>query len=599
MTPNWLDRVIGVVAPRAALRRVASRHALDIAVRDYAGADRGRLTDGWRSRGSSADAEISIAGPVLRDRSRELTRNNPHAAKALSSWVNNVVGDGIMPRPVTGDPAKDKKIKELFDRFTKYCDADGGLDFYGQQQLACREMIEGGEVLLRRRRRFQSDGLEVPLQVQVLEADMLDHSRQGDMGNGNLAVQGIEFDAIGRRVNYWLFAQHPGNNVISLGARIASAPVPASEISHVFERQRTQIRGVPWCTPAMRTLKDIEEWDQAEGIRKKTESCVVGIVTGFEEDQMSISNPSIETATGRKIEKFEPGLIAYARGGKTISFNSPASVGGYGEYKQSRLRDVAAGYRIPYELLTGDLSQINFSSIRAGLVEYRRLVKAVQWQIFIPGYCQPIWDWFCETAFFAGLVDTPTVAVEWAAPKFEWVDPYKDVLADILAIRAGIRTWHEVVTERGRNIADVIAEIKEFNDTVDKDAIILDIDPRYVVGKTGSLQNPAFDPNNPEPAVAPAPALGNGKPIRGGEDQDASILERALAYRLIQDDGGREFSRALPELIEALRSQRPPIIKTPVSVTVPPAQPKRAERTVVTKHDERGRIVEFERREID
>jgi capsid protein len=69
-------------------------------------------------------------------------------------------------------------------------------------------------------------------------------------------------------------------------------------------------------------------------------------------------------------------MFAYARGGKDIKFNAPATVGGYAEYKKAMLRTAAAGLRLPYELLSGDLSDVNFSSIRAGIVEFRRFVSA-------------------------------------------------------------------------------------------------------------------------------------------------------------------------------------------------------------------------------
>src|SRR6202008_1658665 len=99
---NILDRAIGAVAPRMALKRIRARAALDLVTRAYAGAALGRHTDGWKTSPSSADSEIASAGSRLRDRHRDLVRNNPNAAKAVSSWVTNLVGDGISPR--TPDP---------------------------------------------------------------------------------------------------------------------------------------------------------------------------------------------------------------------------------------------------------------------------------------------------------------------------------------------------------------------------------------------------------------------------------------------------------------------------------------------------------------
>ena len=228
MRANFLDRAIGVMAPRAALKRMRARAAYD-AVRGYDGAALGRHTDGWRAPSTSADWEIASAGPRLRDRHRDLVRNNPHAAKAVSAWVTSIVGDGIQPR------TDNKKVMDAFKEWCGQCDADGQLNFYGLQTLAAREMVEGGEVLIRRRPRRASDGLAAPVQVQILEADLLDGTKNGAVANGNEVIQGVEFDVIGRRQNYWLFAQHPGSSSVSvLSKRFGSAAVPASDVIHLY-----------------------------------------------------------------------------------------------------------------------------------------------------------------------------------------------------------------------------------------------------------------------------------------------------------------------------------------------------------------------------
>ena len=487
----WLDRAIGAVAPRTALKRVLARQSFETIMRGYDGAAKGRRTDGWRTSATSADAEVAIAGALLRDRMRDLVRNNPHAAKAVSALVNNIVGSGIIPRAASGNEKIDAQANKLWANWSAQCDADGQLDFLGLQTLACRQMIEAGEVLLRRRPRRSGDGFDVPLQLQLLEADMLDAGRNGDLVDGGRIVQGVEFDPIGRRRAYWLFAQHPGDNSVSLKRRIESLAIPASDILHLYEKQRTQVRGVPWGTPVMRALRDLDDWTQAELVRKKTEACVVGIVLGADETEQGIA-PSVVDADGNRVEQFEPGLIAYARGGKDIRFNQPATTAGVAEWLQAQLHIVAAGFRMPYELLTGDLSQVNYSSIRAGLVEFRRLIDAVQWQIIIPMLCQPSWDWFTEQAWAAGKLPQPRIPVEWSPPRFEAVDPLKDAMADLLAMRSGTMTLAQAIARQGHNPDAVLAEIAAMNAKLDALGLVLDSDPRRVT-KTGVMQaDPAF-----------------------------------------------------------------------------------------------------------
>lgn len=487
MPAPWIDRAIAVFSPATAVRRLAARHSFDMLSRGYDGAARGRRTDGWTTAPSSADAELGSAGQLLADRSRDLTRNNPHAARAVSVLVNNIIGSGIIPRAATKDEALNKRVNDLWERWSAECDSGGMADFCGLQTLACREMVEGGEVLIRKRPRLPIDGLSVPLQLDVLESDYLDRLKTQDLQAGGRILYGIEFDPIGKRRAYWLHAQHPGDTAISFRGRQTSAPIPASDVIHMYERQRTQVRGVPWCTPVMRSLRDLDDWTVAELVRKKTEACVAAIVVGADEEDPGIA-PSLKDGDGRAIEQMSPGLIAYMRGGKDVRFNQPSAAGGVGEWLRAQLHIIAAGYRMPYELLTGDLSQVNYSSIRAGLIEFRRLIEAMQWQIIIPVFCQQIWRWWCEQAFIAGSLPSADIAVQWSPPRWDAVDPLKDAQADLLSIRSGTMTLGQAIARQGYNPESVLQEYQRFNALLDQYGIVLDSDPRRVTG-SGQIQS--------------------------------------------------------------------------------------------------------------
>ena len=490
---NLVDRLIGQFSPQATARRYAARIAIGNMERAYDGAKKGRTTDGWKTASGSADSVIAPSAALLRDRMRDLVRNNPTAARAVSVLVNNMVGTGIRPRAAGKSKAANRKVDALFEAWSQVCDADGHTDFYGQQALAIRSMIEGGDAFAMRRRRRPSDGLPVPLQIQLMEVDHLDASKNEDRGNTRIR-QGIEYDAIGHRIAYWLYRDHPGDNLPILSRRFESERVEASRIAHVFERQRLQSRGVPWGTPALRALRDVDDWQVAELVRKKTEACLVGVVLGADEDQQSIA-PSVEDSEGNVIEQFEPGMIAYARGGKDIKFNSPASTAGVYEWHSVMLHIVAAGFRVPYELLTGDLRQVNFSSSRVGLNEFRRMVEAMQWQLIIPMYCQPIWEWFCESAFAAGLIATPTIPVEWAPPKFDSVNPLQDATTDLLEVRSGFATPQQMIAKRGYDPRLVMEEWQAWAKDADAAELVFDSDPRRV-SKGGQAQ--ATDPLDPD-----------------------------------------------------------------------------------------------------
>jgi capsid protein len=214
---------------------------------------------------------------------------------------------------------------------------------------------------------------------------------------------------------------------------------------------------------------------------------MVAFVLGADEDQQSLA-PTVQDSDGNAVEQFEPGLIGYVRHGKDVKFNAPGSTTGIYEWNRVQQHIIAAGFRLPYELLTGDLSQVNFSSSRVGLSEFRRMVEAVQWHTVIPQLCDPIWRWAMETAWTMGLVPDPDIPVEWGPPRFESVNPMQDVMADILEVRAGFATPAQQIARRGYDPDDILAEWAKFAAAVDAAGLIFDADPRRVT-KAGLMQD--------------------------------------------------------------------------------------------------------------
>jgi len=483
-----MDRALAAVAPRAAAKRYAARVSIANLRRAYEGAQKSRLTAGWRTASTAADAEIAAAGALLRDRMRDLVRNNALAAQAVQVLVNNIVGYGIRPRAASGNKAVNRRVDRLFEQWSKRCDAHGHTDFYGLQVLAVREMIEGGDLFaIKRPLRASEARGGVPLQIELREADHLDDSKWLEEVSGRRIKQGIEYDEQGRRVAYWMFREHPGDRLLMLSPRNESVRVPVDMVAHLFERQRVQSRGVPWGAPAMTALRDLGDWQLAEMVRKKTESCLVGVVIGDEEGQMSVT-PTVVDSSGKTIEQFEPGLIAYARGGKDIKFNSPSATPGIREWNLVQMHIIAAGFRVPYALMTGDLSQANFSSSRAGLNEFRRMVEQVQWQTVIPMLLDRIWGWFIEAAFTAGLIPTAEVPAEWSPPRFESVNPWQDAQTDLLEVRAGFSSGPEMAAKRGYDWRAILEEQAEYIREAERLGLAVACDPRRVTDQ-GLAQN--------------------------------------------------------------------------------------------------------------
>ena len=494
------ERALHVVSPQRALRRYQAKVTAANMRRSYEAASKGRGAEGWRATGSSADSEIAAAGATLRARSRDLSRNNPLAAQAVQVLVNNLVGYGIRPRAATPDPEANKRIDALWERWAKTADAHGHTNFEGLLSLAVREMIEGGEVLAVRRRPRRSGPRDVPLRIELLEADHLDDARVSFGNHGPRIAQGIEYDQAGRRRAYWLFPDHPGDNTPGMWRRLESIRVPAEDVAHLFERQRTQNRGVPWGAPAMKALRELGDWQEAELTRKRIEASVAGFVFGDLDDSQRSIAPVVNGPDGHPVEQFEPGMIAYVEGGKDIKFNQPSAHPGIREWNLVQMHLIAAGYRVPYAMMTGDYSQFNFSSSRAALNEFRRMITAVQWLTIIPMLCERIWGWWVEAAWTAGLIEVEDVPVEWGPPRFESVNPWQDAQTDKLEVRAGFSSLPAKVADRGYNYRDVLEEQAQANALADELGLTLDSDPRATTesgqGQTGGDRDTEGSPSN-------------------------------------------------------------------------------------------------------
>ena len=480
-----LDKIVSSVFPEAGLRRAVARTKLDMlgsSARSYDAGKAGHRTGGWQGvSGKSANAEIGVALPNIRDRSRDLVRNNSYAAKAVNALVSGIVGSGIIPEPKTGTDRQQMATEEVWNAWAEQCDADGALDFYGIQALVMRCVVESGECLVRFRARRPKDSLAVPFQLQVLEPDFIDTSRYGTDKDG-YTVDGIKFDRQGRRVGYWLFDQHPGSNRMMSG--ITSRLVDAADVLHIFDKLRPgQDRGVPWLAPVVLRMWDLATYDEAELIRKRIEACLAAFVEQEPGgDARSIGRLSDGTSTDgagtTRLESFEPGMIEYMRPGEKVTFAEPKSAGGYGEYMSVQLHAVAAGIGVTYEQLTGDLSLVNYSSYRAGHLEFRALCERTRWQLMVNQFSAPVWRRFMQAGFASGALKRIDVMVEWVSPPWQSIDPVKEADADLTLMRLGLKTLKDALTERGKDFADWLPEMTTTMKALDDAGIILDSDPR-------------------------------------------------------------------------------------------------------------------------
>ncbi|GER08840.1 phage portal protein [Iodidimonas muriae] len=409
---------------------------------------------------------IAAAGADITARARWLVRNNGYAANAIESFAGNVVGDGIKPSALIADAGLKADVQRLWLDWTDEADAEGFTDFYGLQRRAAREVFMAGEVFFRFRPRRATDGLIVPLQLQMIPSEMLPLTRNEQIAGGNVIRQGIEFDRIGRRVAYHFLRRHPGD-VTDPGLVGETVRVPASEVIHVIDPvDAGQLRGVSRFAPGIVKLFLLDQYDDAELDRKKVAAMhALFITTPAPAEPFDVAESD---EAGERTMDLEPGQIVMLEPGEEIQTSAPADVGQtYEPFQYRTLLQVSAALGIPYAYLSNDMLKANYSNSRLALLEFRRRVGAWQHSVMVWQLCRRVWARWMDMAVLAGALDLPDyearrrdyIACAWLPPKWDWVDPLKDARAEIEQIEAGLKSRTQALAERGYDAEQVDAEI--------------------------------------------------------------------------------------------------------------------------------------------
>lgn len=478
----------------------------------YEGATVGRRTGTWAPTRDGVNTIWWQSADLLVSRSRDSVRKDSWAAKAVDEWVGNAIGTGVKPQSQHSSEKVRKKLHQIWDRHVDECDVSGNTNMYGLQALEFRAMVEGGECFTRKHVVTDDSSLLLQLQYQLIEPEQLPYylSRPtNDTPAGRKVVQSIEIDPARRnkRTAYYFFKEHPGEAVF-FGNFLETVRVPAEEIQHLFRPLRPgQYRGVPWLANALIRLWELDQYDDAELLRKKFAAMLMAFITrkagesnsafpgstdaitdvsGMAASQIPSSDPGIQDAV------LEAGTMMDLEEGEDVKFTSPADVGGnYEVFERHMLLRVAAGVGLPYYMLTGDLTQASYGSLRAGMLAFRRLCEQVQFSCFVFQSCRPKWQAMVEAAVMAGQISAKDyrankaeyLAVEWRTPRWEWIDPEKDLKAEVLEIRAGLKAKSQSIHERGEDPDRVRQQIKHDNEEDDKNGFVFDSDPRYTDNK--------------------------------------------------------------------------------------------------------------------
>jgi hypothetical protein len=482
--------------------------------RSYEGAMLSRLTSDWISQGTSQDAEVRGSMRILRNRVRQLVRDNDYARQALRAIATNVVGTGIkfqsQVRKQRGGKL-DTKVNDLIEAAwadwcrKDSCDVAGRMCFSDIERLAITSVAESGEVILRLIKQPFGRS-KIPLALEIIESDLLDDNYNGVGDNGNEVRMGVEVDRWQRPVAYYFFQKHPGD--FQYGQKgnpyQKRIRVPAEEVIHLFRADRPlQTRGIPWFATALTRLHHLAGYEQSEVIAARAGASLMGFVSSPEGQ---LVEEAIED--GERVTSFEPGTIKYLAPGESFTVPSLQRPDTFEPFMRQMLRAVAAGLGVSYETVSRDFSQTNYSSSRLSLLEDRDHYRVLQdW--LIENLHQVVFDAWLDLGVLSGELNLPGYdldakrynAARWMPRGWAWVDPLKEVQAYKEAVRCGFMTQAEVVAQSGGDLEELLT------------ARAAEVEQAQELGLTFDTDSGAVDAKGTEqatPDAAPEPASPDG-----------------------------------------------------------------------------------------
>jgi lambda family phage portal protein len=497
--------------------------------RMYEGAKISRLTSDWVTGGTSADAEIKGSLARLRNRSRQLVRDNDYAKQAIRAIKANVIGTGIrlqaqvkMQRGAGRlDQGVNDAIETAWEKWCckEYCHTAGRLNFAEMSRLLVGAMAESGEVFVRIVRQ-PFGGSPVPIALEVIESDLLDDTYTGGSTvEGNEWRMGVELNSWGRPVRYAFLTKHPGDSAFAQTTAGRHRLIPADQIIHLYLQERpSQTRGVPWLASAIQRLHQVAGYEQAEVVRARASSALMGFISNSDGELVGE-----DVYDNERVTNFEPGVFKYLAPGESVSVPQLDAPDGQLEpFLRVMLRAMAAGIGCSYETVSRDFSQSNYSSSRLSLLEDRENWRALQ-QYMIQNFHRPVFEAWLEMAVLSGVLKLPAYetdpdryrAVRFMPRGWGWIDPAKEVEAYKEAVRCGFKTQAEVVAEQGGDLEELLLARKAEVDRAEELDLYFDTNPEN--------EHEALEDPMQEPAESIQEAADNVEEINDAESSDGPI----------------------------------------------------------------------------
>jgi len=425
---------------RRARQAIARAIAPDMRTRGY---DAGRYDRFAReARMGRTSLETIQAAPQLRSKGRYFAANDAHASASVNALATYLWGAGAVPAHADAD------LVTAFLQWWDTCDADGRANFGGLIRLAIQALIVDGECFVVFRQR--ADGLK----LQLMPAEQVDESITRELGGGAFIAAGIEHNAQGERVAYWIRPFLPTQQFETWAAPIR---VDAADVLHLMRPDGVgQIRGVSWFAPVMLKLADLGLLSDA----LLTGFKVAAMHAGFLTDANGAAQLTFDgEKTGDSLDvSLEPGVIRRLPSGMDIKFNNPQAAQQSVEFMTAMAEEIAAGVGVPAFMVSGNVSRANYSSLRAALITFKASLEAIQFNVIVPQLLTPIWRRWTLTRQLQGE-ENGGEAAEWRFPAMPEADPLKALQAVKLALDMKTMSRAEAIAARGESIERVDSDI--------------------------------------------------------------------------------------------------------------------------------------------
>ena len=442
----------------------------------------GRLTGDWNPGTIGPNRLHQLNGRTIRERVRDLERNNPKAVSAINAFLRNVIATGITPKPQIEDPALRSEWEDEWEHWAGvvpgsdfHCDLSQRQTFYGLQAQILREMIVAGGVLVvfnSERTTSASGGRRHPLAIELVPEERIAEENDSWTNGpwvaprtGNPIVRGVELDRrTGRHLAYWV----KPSQVNDVGGE---DPVPVridgSRCRYLSLVTLTgQVRGISLLAPIVLSTQRLGGYLDSELIAAEMKAQWAYMVKSSDDAPDLVSTLSDDASVavvdsdGNRLERMSPGQVYYGRPGDEIQAVGPNVPQGDSVPWISLIeQSIAQGLDLSAIELSRDYSRVNFSSARAAMNRDRRTFKALQ-ELLVDTFLNRVWYEWVRGAVLVGrpgfpapgpFLDDPDqyLRVRWRKPGWDTVNPVDDAQADRIMLQDGTITREEICAKRG------------------------------------------------------------------------------------------------------------------------------------------------------